>query len=98
MILHTLNKSPDHAALNRCCAAIASDDVLVLLEDGVYCGSASPGQQISELLAQDIAVYAIKADVEARGLATRMAIGVTIIDYTAFVGLCTEQASSKRWG
>ena len=88
MILHTLNKSPEHAALGRCCETIATGDVLVLLEDG----------QIGELLAQDIAVYAINADVQARGLAERMTKGVTLIDYEGFVQLCTEQASSKRWG
>lgn len=98
MILHTLNKSPEHAALGRCCETIATGDVLVLLEDGVYCGSAGRDRQVGELLAQNIAVYAINADVQARGLAERMTKGVTLIDYEGFVQLCTEQASSKRWG
>ena len=98
MILHTLNKSPDHPALNRCAGFISAGDCLVLLEDGVYCAVTSDSSILNNLLLRHIPVFCLQADVEARGLLNRLNPAVQLIDYEGFVTLSTEQTKSKRWG
>lgn len=93
MILHTVNKSPNAApALQSCLRFSGDDDGIVLLEDGVYAAaSAATG------LAQRRRVYAIRADVLARGLADRLMESVEVIDYSGFVKLCAEFPVVKNW-
>ena len=61
-------------------AAIDPDARVVLIQDGVYLGLVG-----SEAIGPS--VYAIERDVTRRGLARRMADGVELIDYAAFVDL-----------
>jgi tRNA 2-thiouridine synthesizing protein B len=95
MILHTINKSPlRHRSLQSCLQFCAGQDGVLLLEDGVYaamrgvdCGLDSrPGP-----------VYAIAADVDARGLAGRLRDDVVVVDYAGFVDLCTRYEVVKNW-
>jgi sulfur relay protein TusB/DsrH len=79
-MLHTVNKSPDASALRQCLHVIGADDVLVLIEDGVYC--ALTANAVDSWLETPLTVYAILADVEARGL-----LG----------SLCVAHPASKRW-
>ena len=74
MLLHTVNKA---AALELCRGLIAEDDLLVLLEDGVYLA-------LEELPGQS---HAILADVEARGVKTRIKPATRLIGYDDFVKL-----------
>ena len=98
MILHTLNKSPDHPALNRCAGFISDGDCLILIEDGVYCAATNDSSTLNNLLLRQIPVFCLQADVEARGLLNRLNPAVQLIDYEGFVTLSTEQTKSKRWG
>jgi sulfur relay protein TusB/DsrH len=95
-MLHTVNKSPDASALRQCLQFTGADDVLVLIEDGVYC--ALIGHATDGWLAGPLPVYAILADVEARGLLSRVDPRVVVIDYQHFVSLCVAHPASKRWG
>jgi tRNA 2-thiouridine synthesizing protein B len=74
---------------------MVDDDALVLIEDGVYC--ALPGNDFNDWLDQPITVYAILADIEARGLLGRLDPRVAMIDYPQFVSLCVTHLVSKRW-
>lgn len=95
MILHTVNKSPlQHGALGSCLQFIGNDDALVLLEDGVYAAITGVDCGLERLSCK---VYAVAADVEARGLGPRLYDGVTVISYEAFVDLCTGFNSVKNW-
>ncbi|MBU1191474.1 MAG: sulfurtransferase complex subunit TusB [Gammaproteobacteria bacterium] len=96
-MLHTLNKSPfSHTSLENCLRFIKPDDVLLLLEDGVY--AATRGTSRSHLIEQALQnghVFAMQADLKARGL-TDLIDGVQLADYDKFVELL-EQHSSHAW-
>lgn len=95
MILHTINKSPFASpAVSSCLRFAAPDDAIVLLEDGVY---AAAGQTGSPLHDCGLAIFAIRADVNARGLASRLDTGIKVIDYPEFVNLCTRYDIVKNW-
>jgi tRNA 2-thiouridine synthesizing protein B len=94
-MLHTVNKSPDASALRQCLHVIGADDVLVLIEDGVYC--ALTANAVDSWVETPLTVYAILADVEARGLLGRLDPRVAMIDYEHFVSLCVAHPASKRW-
>ena len=83
MILHTLNKT---SALAKCSNLIAEDDLMLLMEDGVYLAL----QGVDE-------GFALKADVEARGIADRMPEGIRVIDYDGFVSLTAEADKVCAW-
>ena len=71
---------------------IEPGDAIVLLEDGVY--AASEGVE-SGMANAGVAVYAVAADVSARGI--DVIDSVSIIDYDGFVRLCTEHDVVKNW-
>lgn len=88
MILHTINKPPSHTALADCLATMAVDDLLLLIEDGVYC---------CHDLAGDPRVHVLSEDVAARGMTGRIPEQLTTVDYTGFVALCTRVDKVKTW-
>nr|MCS5585382.1 DsrH/TusB family sulfur relay protein [Pseudomonadales bacterium] len=59
----------------------------VLLEDGVYLG----------LQSLPFLVFAIRLDVDARGLGGLLAAQTESIDYSDFVRLCTEADKVCSW-
>jgi tRNA 2-thiouridine synthesizing protein B len=63
---------------------------ILLYEDGVYAAVEGPasGGLLSEALA-DHPVYALKADLDARGLSA-VADGIQVVDYDGFVELVEE--------
>lgn len=97
MILHTVNKSPAAYSLDSCLRFLDKEDALLLLEDGVYVATAASRDKLADLIDAGIPVYAIKIDVDARGLADRLVEGVQMIDYAGFVDLCTNYKVVKSW-
>ena len=96
-MLHTINKSPfSHDCLTECLRVCNRDDVILLLEDGVYAALADSAW-IAQLTAQAAAVYVLEADVAARGIAARIAPGIETVDYNGFVQLCVEQTGMLAW-
>ncbi|GAB1412198.1 sulfurtransferase complex subunit TusB [Candidatus Desulfobacillus denitrificans] len=98
-MLHIVNKSPlDRNALDTCLATAQPGGALLLIEDGVYAATngsrraASSSRRWAELK-----VYALKPDLEARGMADRALEGVTLVDYGGFVDLVTEHATCQSW-
>jgi len=96
-MLHTVNKSPfSNGALDDCLRFAKAGDSILLLEDGVY--AAAAGSTQSDKMAKaiaDYAVYAISADVSARGL-KRIMDGVKVINYGDFVDL-VEKNLTHSW-
>ena len=86
MILHTVNKASSYA---KCRNLIADADALALLEDGVYLCLGS--EQLPKRL------YALQADLEARGLANRLPKGTKVVDYRGLVRLATEADKVCNW-
>jgi tRNA 2-thiouridine synthesizing protein B len=96
-MLHTVNKSPfQNSSLENCLRVAQPGDVILLLEDGVY--AASAGTDKSSLIEQAVkrhTVYAIEADLKARGLAN-LVKEVHIASYGDFVDL-VEQHPVHAW-
>lgn len=90
-MLYMVNKSPlMHSNLETCLRIAPSGEPILLYEDGVY--GVAPGTKAEALVREALQahpIYALKADLEARGL--RQSIeGVKVIDYDGFVALVEE--------
>lgn len=93
MVLHTLNAAPNGTAFDACLAAIAPEDALLLLGDGVYC--ALPATQACDMLLQSGAkIYLLERDAQAAGLADTP---VEITDMAGFVALTERFPRQLAW-
>lgn len=96
-MLFTINKSPFlFGNFESCLHTAPAGAPIVLYEDAVY--AAAVGTRIEPLTREALAqhpVYALEADVKARGLA-QLVEGVQVIDYTGFVEL-VEQHNVVPW-
>lgn len=98
-MLNIVNKSPyEKTALASCLRVAGSGGALLLIEDGVY--AAVKNSVVESLLRgamTGMPVYALQADVEARGLAGRVMEGVKLVGYDGFVDLVAEHGTSQSW-
>jgi tRNA 2-thiouridine synthesizing protein B len=97
-MLHIVNKSPlDRNSLDTVLST-AEGGAIILIEDGVY--AATKGNAFEPKLKAAMAkfkVYALQADLEARGIADRVADGVTTVDYAGFVDLVADNKTNQSW-
>jgi tRNA 2-thiouridine synthesizing protein B len=98
-MLHIVNKSPsEKTTLDTCLATVQPGAALLLIEDGVY--AATRGNRAAAMLRDALAtckVYALRPDLEARGIADRVLDGVALVDYGGFVDLVTEYPNCQSW-
>jgi len=98
-MLHTVNKSPfEHQALETCLRFARQGSAVLLIEDGVY--AAAKGTSVSPRIEQalkSVTIYALKPDVEARGMQNRVMDGVRLVDYGGFVDLVVEHDAVQSW-
>jgi tRNA 2-thiouridine synthesizing protein B len=93
MILHIVSRSPfTHDALERCRAALAHGDAILLIEDGVL-ALATPDRFLAGL--QSHPVHVLLVDVQARGLT--LPGNVQSVDYSGFVDLVAHCSKSVSW-
>ena len=98
-MLHTVNKSPfDHNAFETCLRFARKGAAVLLIEDGVYAAArdTAVSKRVQEAL-QSVAIYALQADVEARGMQDRVMDGVRLVDYGGFVDLVAEHNAVQSW-
>jgi tRNA 2-thiouridine synthesizing protein B len=98
-MLHTVNKSPfDHYTLETCLKFARQGSALLLIEDGVYAAArdTAVSKQVQEAM-KSVSIYALKPDVEARGLQNRVMDGVRLVDYGGFVDLVVEHNAVQSW-
>ena len=94
-MLHIVNKSPHgSAALNDCLRTCRRDDVLLLIEDGVY---AATKENAQFLLAVTPNVRVLHEDLIARGLSMQIDSRVAVVDYSGFVQLCCDHNPIQSW-
>jgi tRNA 2-thiouridine synthesizing protein B len=98
-MLHPVNKSPfDHNTLETCLKYAKQGSAVLLIEEGVY--AVAKGTAVSKQL-QDalktVPIYALKPDVEARGMQNRVLDGVKLVDYAGFVDLVVEHNTVQSW-
>ena len=98
-MLHTVNKSPfDHNTLATCLKFARQGSALLLIEDGVYAAArdTAVSKQLTEAM-KNVSIYALKADLEARGMQDRVMDGVRLVDYGGFVDLVVEHDAVQSW-
>jgi tRNA 2-thiouridine synthesizing protein B len=98
-MLHTVNKSPfEHQALETCLRFARQGSAVLLIEDGVYAAArdTAVAKDIQQALTR-VQVYALKPDVEARGMQNRVMDGVRLVDYGGFVDLVVEHNAVQSW-
>jgi tRNA 2-thiouridine synthesizing protein B len=98
-MLHTVNKPPfENGSLQACLNHARQGSAVLLIEDGVYAAArdTAVSRQVQEAL-KSVPIYALKPDVEARGLQTRVMDGIRLVDYEAFVDLVAEHSAVQSW-
>lgn len=97
MTLHIVNQSPwQHSALRQCLAMARAGDGLILIEDGVL-AAVEGGEWLQALRGSGLALYALQADLLARGVLQRLGDGITVVDDGGFVDLCCDYRNSHSW-
>lgn len=97
-MLHTVNKSPfERNSLATCVANIADDGAILLIEDGVLGATNSTKSSLIADLASQGRIFALGADLEARGVANKVMAGVQLVDYKGFVELTTKHNACASW-
>lgn len=98
-MLHTVNKSPfDHNTFETCLRFAQQGSAVLLIEDGVYAAArdTAVSQRVQQAL-KNVSIYALKADIEARGMQNRVMDGVRLVDYEGFVDLVVEHNAVQSW-
>lgn len=95
--LHTINKAPSDTTLwQSCLSAILPGDALLMMENAVY-ASRHPDiiQQLARL--QNVSLYFLVADIQARGLSQPAHSEAALIDDDQFVVLSCQHAKVVSW-
>jgi len=98
-MLHIVNKSPyEKSALASCLAHATKGSAVLLIEDGVY--AVVQGGTVEAELRQAMGrleLYALSADLEARGMKDKVIDGVKLVDYGGFVDLVAAHRTNQSW-
>ena len=97
--LHTVNKSPfEKSSVGTCLAYANEGSAILFYEDAVY--ATIKGASIEQLVtgAKGVKLYALGADLKARGITDdKMIDGIEIVDYAGFVDLSAEHDRVQAW-
>lgn len=98
-MLHIVNKSPfQTSTLETCLRMAQAGHALLLIEDGVYAATVGSSAQASVRQAcATLKVYALRPDLDARGMTDKLMDGVTLVDYDGFVDLTVTYKTSHSW-
>ncbi len=97
-LLHTVNKSPfESNTFNTCLGLAKQGSTILLIEDGVY--AATTGHSVAEKIknASGITFAVLGPDLQARGLESKLADDIKVIDYDGFVNMVVEHDSVQSW-
>jgi tRNA 2-thiouridine synthesizing protein B len=98
-MLHIVNKSHEQSrTLHSCLRFALPGQALLLAEDAVYAATAAgAGASGIAQAALRLKIFALRPDLEARGMAAKLIEGVTAVDYAGFVDLVAEHPTSQTW-
>lgn len=98
-MLHTVNKSPlQNSTLDSCLRMSKDGSSILLIEDGIY--AAMNGTAVSDKIKEAMKtkkIYALKPDVDARGVQGKVMDGIEQVDYAGFVNLVVEHEKVQSW-
>jgi tRNA 2-thiouridine synthesizing protein B len=99
--LHIVSTSPTSGtAFADCLRSADQGDTLLLTQDGVYAAmntAANMMALIQDATARQITIYALLADVDARGLAGRLNTVCHLVDDNGFVELTERHPRILSW-
>ncbi|BAS68241.1 sulfurtransferase complex subunit TusB [Bathymodiolus septemdierum thioautotrophic gill symbiont] len=97
-MLHTVNKSVfERNSLQSCVNTIDDTSVILLIEDGVISAAKNTKSSVLADLAAQGRVYALQGDVDARGISSKVADNIKLVDYEGFVDLVVEHGTAVSW-
>jgi len=97
-MLHTVNKSIfERNSLQSCVNTIDDSSVILLIEDGVISAANNTKSSVLADLAAEGRVYALQGDVDARGISSKLADNIKLVDYEGFVDLVVEHGTAVSW-
>ncbi len=99
MLLHTVNKSPyERNTLASCIKCATQGSAVLLMEDGVYGAiKGNPQEKALRDLMKNAKVYALKADLDARGMLDKHIEGIELVGYDTFVDLAVKHKAVQSW-
>ena len=96
--LHTVNKSPfESNTFDTCLGLAKSGSTVLLIEDGVYAATSGTTATDKIANANGITFCVLGPDLQARGLESKLADGIKVVDYEGFVNLAAEHDSVQSW-
>ncbi|PQQ40433.1 sulfurtransferase complex subunit TusB [Photorhabdus luminescens] len=95
-MLYTVGRSPYQCDFNAIFKLLACGDDILFIQDGVLAGIEG-NCYLPTLISCGAALYALKEDVEARGLNGQVSDKVKVIDYTDFVNLTVKHHQQFAW-
>ncbi|SQI35092.1 tRNA 2-thiouridine synthesizing protein B [Leminorella richardii] len=95
-MLHTLTHSFIHTDVDALQRTVQRGDALLLIQDGVI-GATVKSLSLEAVVEKGITVYALREDLDARGLLSRVVEGVTVVDYSGFVDLSEDYYPQMVW-
>ncbi|WP_279027792.1 sulfurtransferase complex subunit TusB [Gibbsiella quercinecans] len=95
-MLFTLSHSPTECDLPALLRLAQPGDALLLLQDGVLAALAG-SLHLAQFQQAPVVLFALRADVEARGLSGYISHYVTVIGYTEFVELTEKHPAQTAW-
>lgn len=95
-MLHTLRHSPWQCDIEGMLRMLRDGDDLLLIQDGVL--AAIKGNRFVEILNNaPINVFALREDVDARGLVGQISTKIDVVSYTDFVKLAVKHPTQMSW-
>ncbi|OWO81875.1 sulfurtransferase TusB [Photorhabdus luminescens] len=95
-MLYTVGRSPYQCDFNAIFKLLARGDDILFIQDGVLAGIES-NCYLPTLISCGVTLYALKEDIEARGLNEQISDKVQVIDYTDFVNLTVKHHQQFAW-
>jgi len=83
--------------MQSCCDALASDDILLLIEDGVYNATSPLHADLQARIESGLKVYVRALDVVARGLETSILPGMILVADSEWLELCIQHQPLVSW-
>ena len=98
-MLHIVNKSHTQTSALASCLRLAQPGAsLLLTEDAIYAATAAAAASSGIAgAAARLKGFALQPDVEARGMAGKLADGIATVDYGGFVDLVAEHSCNQSW-
>ena len=92
--LHTISGSPSSGLLDSCLKLICPGDGILFIQDGVYYGCPP---YLLDCVSQDNALFALREDLLARGVLSKLAEQIDPVGYGRFVELTVDYDKVISW-